>query len=186
VDAVDVSAPGEDSLRAELRALVKQRDEMKAAAREAEKRAKAAADAEAMRLREAGEWEGVAKRYEAELAEYRPRIERLSQLEEREAKRLEAVRDEADKLSAKLPREIRDSLPGEIDPDAKLRMVRALHDTVIKRPTAAAPTAAPSDGASRVPAYGTPEFLEWQRKAPLDEVRAARKGWLASRLNRSE
>lgn len=160
----------EDSLRAEMKALIKQRDELKAAAREAEKKAKAAADAEAKRLREAGDWEATAKRYEAELAEYKPRLERLSQLEERENARLEGVRDELAKLTQKLPKGIRDTIPEGMDPDAGLRMVRALHETVLSKPPAAEPAATPTSAGKRDVFSARPEDLPaLMKEMPSDE-----------------
>jgi hypothetical protein len=167
-DAVD-----DGGSRAEIKALVKQRDELKAAARDAEKRAKAAADAEAKRLREAGDWEATAKKYEAELADYRPKLERLTQLEERETARLDVVRDELSKLSSKLPKALRDTLPQDLDPDAGLRMVRALHETVLSKPPAADPAAAPSTTRKRdVFSADTADLPALMREMPKDERRS--------------
>ena len=180
-DAADV-AGGEDSLRAEMRSIAKQRDELKAMVRDAEKRAKAAADAEAKRQREAGDWESVAKKYEAELAEYRPQLERLSQLEERETARLESVRSEVDKMRSKVPKAIREAMPEGLDPDAELRMVRALLDEGAKRSPVADPAAPATTGRTRDP-YNLPpdEARKVAREMPLDELQAIRRARMGYR-----
>lgn len=158
-DAVDVqpASSGDDAAywKAEAKKVIRERDEYKTRTRELEVTSQKLSKAEAKRLAEAGQWQELATKHEAALAELTTRHDeatsRLETFEQEAAKREAAARAEAKSLRSKLPKEVRDVIPDaeSMSADAELRLVRGLVEQTNKKGAAASPTAPAGAASSR-------------------------------------
>lgn len=158
-------------LEAEARKAYEARDAAKARVRELEAHHKTAQQEEAKRAAESGQWKEAYDKLLAQWEEAAPRLKELETLAPYFGERVDAA-------LAALPEDLRDAIPSHLSAVDKLRLAEKLTAHTTKKPAAppVPQTPGPTGGGTQPP-YGTPEYLEWQRKAPIEEVREARRNW---------
>lgn len=165
------ASQGGDYWKQEAQKAIAKRDELKARLRNLEAKEKEAQQVAAQQAAQQGQYKEA---YEAILAKYEAVVPALGEHEAMSAYFSERV----ERAVEALPDDLRDAVPESLSPVERLKLAERLSSHITKKP-AAPPvpnTPAPQPGSS-APPYGTPEYLEWMRSAPFDEVRESRKAW---------
>jgi len=163
--------PSGDYWEQEAKRAIAKRDELKARLREVEARDKEAQQEAAQRSAQQGQYKEA---YEALLAKYEAEAPKLTEHEHMAAYFSERV----EHAVGALPDDLREAVPESLSPVERLKLAERLSQYTTKKPTAPPVPNTPAPGPGNTPPpYGTPEYVEWMRKAPIEEVRESRKNW---------